>query len=217
MKIEYFGHSCFRLTNEKGVAVLTDPYTKVGYELPNGLKTNIVTISHSHFDHNHTAALSGAYEAVNSEGCHEKQGISIEGVKSWHDPKQGALRGENIIFCMEIDGLKVCHFGDLGEEYSEKFDEILGGADIFLIPVGGTYTIDAGQAKEYIERLQPKCVIPMHYLPEDGRLDIAPIDSFLNLFNETEILHAPNGVMEINKDTLNGWGKKILYMERKRV
>lgn len=217
MKIEYFGHSCFRITNAAKKSVLTDPYTRVGYALPKELTASAVTVSHNHFDHNYIEAIQGDYKLINTVGAIDLQGVSVVGVKSWHDPKEGALRGENLIFRIEIDGLKICHFGDLGEGYSEKFDDILGDADIWLLPVGGTYTIDAMQAKEYVERLQPKCVIPMHYLPEDGRLDITPADCFLKLFDEGKIIYCPQGEAELSFETLKEWNSKILFMERKCV
>ena len=97
MKIAYLGHSCFMLTSENGTRVLTDPYTKVGYELP-PTETDVVTISHSHFDHNAVSALS-KYDIVANEAEKYVYGdVEIQGEKSYHDPKQGLLRGENIIF-----------------------------------------------------------------------------------------------------------------------
>ena len=98
-----------------------------------------------------------------------------------------------------------------------KVARILKGADIWLIPIGGTYTIDAKQAKEYIEKLQPKCVIPMHYLPNDGRLDIASAETFLNLFQEKEISYCLQGEMELSMEDIHSGKTKIIYMERKGV
>ena len=51
MEIRYYGHSCFSLIDKDGKQIITDPYTKVGYELPQGLFADIVTASHEHFDH----------------------------------------------------------------------------------------------------------------------------------------------------------------------
>ena len=52
MKITYLGHSCFSFESESGVKLITDPYTRVGYELPQGLTADVVLTSHGHFDHN---------------------------------------------------------------------------------------------------------------------------------------------------------------------
>ena len=57
MKIEYFGHSCFRLTTENGLQILTDPFTGVGYEMPKDVTADFVTVSHAHFDHNYIQAI----------------------------------------------------------------------------------------------------------------------------------------------------------------
>ena len=216
MKIKYLGHSCFCLEDERGVKLITDPFTRVGYELPRGLQADIVTVSHGHFDHNYTQAVGGNPAIVNQEGACEICGIKIEGNPTWHDPKQGALRGANLIFKFEMDGMSVCHFGDLGESYSEKIEKILEGADIWLIPVGGTYTIDANQAKEYMEKIAPKAVIPMHYRPQDGALDIAPMEAFLQLVDKNAVLFYPNGECSITKEQLGGENTKIIYMERSK-
>ena len=45
--------------------------------------------------------------------------------------------------------------------------ESLMPVNILLIPVGGNYTIDAKEAKEYVDRIMPDVVIPMHYKTKD--------------------------------------------------
>ncbi len=215
MKIEYLGHSCFRIENEEGVTLVTDPYTKVGYEMPK-VTADIVTVSHGHFDHNYLAGVGGSPVVIGQEGVCNYHGIEIVGTHTWHDPKQGILRGSNIIFRYVIDGVRICHFGDLGEGYSEKIAKIVSDCDVWLIPVGGTYTIDAAQATEYIEKLRPKAVIPMHYRPLDGGLDIAPIEVFLQKLKKESVLHCPKGEIRLVKDDLKVGETQILYMERKQ-
>lgn len=214
MKITYLGHACFQLTSSNGTTVITDPYTGVGYELPQGLSVDAVTVSHGHFDHNYLAGVR-ASRVISQVGEYEFDGVKIVGCESFHDGQKGALRGKNILFTIEMDGIKLCHFGDLGETYRADIAEKLGGADIFLIPVGGTYTIDARQAKEYVDKCKPCAVIPMHYRPLDGKLDIAEISSFLELFPEGEMEKAPCEGLEINADDLNALSL-VIYMERRR-
>lgn len=215
MKIEYLGHSCFCLQNEKGMRIITDPYTRVGYELPDGLEAEIVTTSHGHDDHNYTAVISGNPQILSKEGAYVCDGVQIVGKHTWHDPKHGALRGGNVMFRFALDGVHICHFGDLGEAYSEEIGAFLQGADVWLIPVGGTYTIDAEQAMEYIRKGKPKLVIPMHYRPKDGRLNIATIDVFLQYADGIEVLHCPHGEFVFSKADLTDGQTKIIYMERK--
>lgn len=216
MKIIYLGHSCFLFENEQGTRLITDPYTRVGYELPSGLTADVVLTSHGHFDHNYTQAIQGDFVVLDKAGKYNIKGIEVEGFDSWHDPKQGALRGGNVIFNFTIDGISFCHFGDLGEPYSAEMIEKISSAEVWLIPVGGTYTIDTAGALEYMAKLSPKLVIPMHYRPSDGALDIAPIAEFLAKIEEERIIPCENGEFELDKDLLTRETGKIIYMERRK-
>ena len=77
MKIQYLGHSCFKLTESTGTTVITDPYGRIGYELPKGLKADAVTVSHDHFDHNNVKAIGGRPLLIDKEGFYELPGVEI--------------------------------------------------------------------------------------------------------------------------------------------
>ncbi len=214
MKIRYLGHSCFQLTSKDGTCVITDPYTKVGYELPSGLWADVVTVSHGHFDHNYTQAVPSGV-VIAQTGEYRFKGIKIKGIDSWHDEEQGALRGGNIIYKIKIDGIMVCHLGDLGQPCSAELLQKIGDVDVLLLPVGGTYTVDAAGAKAYADGIAPKTIIPMHYKPTDGKLDITSADPFLAQYNKENILRVPSGEIAVETETL-GKDFKIIYMERKQ-
>ena len=211
MKIRYLGHSCFELTSKSGVKIITDPYTGVGYELPCPLVADIITVSHCHFDHNYTQAVSGGY-IVSDLGITEVNGVKIEGIASFHDDKNGALRGKNIVYKIIVDGMVVCHLGDLGEPCNPALVGKIGEVDVLLLPIGGTYTIDAIGAKAYVDALQPKMVIPMHYKPSDGALDIDGVQNFLSLCPKDKIISAIDGEAEIDETRCG-----VLYMERVKM
>lgn len=208
MKIRYLGHSCFEFTTNDGTKIVTDPYTKVGYELPQGLFADVLCISHAHFDHSYAQAVK-CKVIINQTGEYTLNGIKIIGIECDHDPQNGKLRGKNIIFKIIADGISVCHMGDIGEECSPKLVKKIGQVDVLLIPVGGTYTVDALGAKRYIEQINPKTVIPMHYKPLDGALDIAGIQPFLDLYKGKPIKRVLDGVTEISTPA-----NEIIYMER---
>lgn len=213
MKIEYLGHSCFRIRTNDGVIIVTDPYTGVGYSLPTDLRADVVTVSHGHFDHNYTNALQGTYVLISETGTYTTNGITVTGIVSDHDPLGGTLRGKNIIYKITADGVTVCHLGDLGEACNQDLLANIGKVDILLVPVGGNYTIDASQAKEYVERICPKIAIPMHYRPQDGTIDITDATAFLSLYDKVRALgNAPFIVGNEIKETKD---TQILYMERK--
>ena len=198
MKITYLGHACFQITASNGTTIITDPYTRVGYELPLGLSADLVTVSHGHFDHNYLDGVKTS-QVITEQGEYLFNGIKIVAKNSFHDEKQGALRGKNLLFCFEVDGIRICHLGDLGEACRADILEKIGEVDLLLIPVGGTYTIDAVQAKEYVEKCQPCVAIPMHFRPQDGTLDIAPISQFLDLFDAENVKNIPDGEFEFQK------------------
>ena len=182
MIITWQGHACFKIQDKTGtdsITLMTDPYDKsVGLKLPN-LEADIVTISHEHADHNNRAAFRGQPYIIDSVGEYDIKGVMIEGVKSFHDDKNGAERGDNIIYRIEMDGITICHLGDLGHVLDNKQLERLEGIDILLIPVGGKYTIDAKKAVEVISQIEPRIVIPMHYKTKDLKFDLYDVDKFI--------------------------------------
>ncbi len=203
--IEYLGHCCFSITASDGRKILTDPYQGVGYELPKGLRADIVTVSHGHFDHNYVDGV--ACKLVLSEPqCYELEGITVVGIESYHDGEKGRLRGKNIVYIFTVDGITVCHLGDIGEEVTPALVEKIGKIDVLLVPVGGKYTVDAAGAYAYVKALGARVVIPMHYKPADGSLDIASVQPFLSLCKR----YTPaQNELQIEKST-----QGIYYMER---
>ena len=210
MKIQYLGHSCFKLTESTGTTIITDPYKGIGYELPKGLKADAVTVSHSHFDHNHVKAIGGHPRVLDKEGFYELPGVEITGIKSYHDNQGGRQRGENIIYKFRMDGLEVCHLGDLGEECSSELLEMILPVNILLIPVGGTYTVDAELAKEYVDRIMPEIVIPMHYKTRSLNLDLDKADAFLDLFDDEETEISGLDTLEFSREDLTEEKTKII-------
>lgn len=163
MKIKWFGQSCFMITSENETKVVTDPYVNMlGYKLPN-VEANIVTTSHNHKDHNNINAIKGSFEHIHGPGIFQKDGIKIKGVETFHDNVSGAKRGKNTVYNFNIDGINVCHCGDLGHTLNSKQIEEIGNVDILLLPIGGLFTINAANALQVAKQLRPIIIIPMHY------------------------------------------------------
>lgn len=164
MKIQWFGHSCFMITSENGTKILLDPYKNtLGYKLPKEITADIVATSHDHSDHNHISAVKGSFVHVNGISRLSEHGIEIKGVETFHDKVSGEKKGKNIIYNFKIDGINVCHCGDLGHTLNAMLVEEIGNVDILLLPVGGGFTIDAFEAANVMKQLNPTVVIPMHY------------------------------------------------------
>ncbi len=202
MIITWLGHSCFKIQDKSGldgVTVATDPFDKsIGLKVPR-FEADILTISHGHADHNNASAIKGSPFIIESAGEYEVNGVSIEGIESYHDEKQGAERGKNVIFRVDIDNISVAHLGDLGHALDAKQLEKLKGTDILLIPVGGNYTINAKKAVEVVNQIEPRIVIPMHYKLPGLKLDIDGVDKFIK---ELAVKPTYEDKLKINKKDL---------------
>ena len=157
------------------------------------VKADIVSISHHHFDHNHTEKVDGKPIIIDTEGLHSPlPGIRLTAVPAFHDPEGGALRGSILCTRVEADGLSVLHLGDLGAMPDEELAKNLFMPDVLLIPVGGFYTIDAKQAGELIQRLQPRVVIPMHFRNDKGGFaNISTLSPFLEAMQPAQPSYQP--------------------------
>jgi len=190
MKIKWLGHASFVITSDTGTKIITDPY-ETGGDLSYGQikeSADIVTVSHDHADHNNVAAVQGSPEVV--RGAVEVKGIKFNGIPTYHDDVGGGKRGKNTIICFEVDGIRVCHLGDLGHQLSDSQLAELGKVDVLLIPVGGFYTIDAKVATQLGDRLKPKVIIPMHFKTDKCDYPIAGVEEFLRGKKEVSRLDA---------------------------
>jgi L-ascorbate metabolism protein UlaG (beta-lactamase superfamily) len=184
-----------------GNSIITDPYNgaSVGFPMP-AVKADVVTVSHAHDDHSFVTAVSGTPAIIDcvANCCHDDIAISAYGC--FHDEAAGAKRGSNIIFRYLIDGIPVAHLGDLGHVDSGVLD-FLAGVEVLLVPVGGYFTIDAAAAKQIVDAVKPKIVIPMHYFTEGCKLTkIAPVEDFLKLFDGSSynIEHSHRDTLELS-------------------
>ena len=162
MEILWLGHSCFQLRG-KNVTLITDPFAPVSQHSLGKVNASIVTISHNHPGHNYAQGVGGNPRVVRGPGEYEISDVLITGVASYHDDKRGQERGRNTIYVIHMDDIVICHLGDLGHTLQEEQLEEVADADVLLIPIGGTNTINATQAAEVISQVEPRIIIPMHY------------------------------------------------------
>jgi len=178
MEITWYGHACFRI-KDRTAAIITDPYDKsIGLSV-SGLKADIVTVSHGHPGHSNVKAVRGGPFVIDGPGEYEVNGMFITGIRSFHDDRSGREQGKNTIFIFEMEGLRVCHLGDLGHVPNQTQVEMLGDISVLLIPVGGGTSLKASQATEVVSLLEPSIVIPMHYKLNGLAFKLDPVSKFL--------------------------------------
>ena len=182
MKLEWIGHSCFRMTAQDGTVVITDPYdAKTGYDMI-PLRADLVTMSHEHGDHNCEDMILGSPKIVHGTETARVGSVTALAAQSYHDDAQGTKRGLNALRIFAIDGLKVVHMGDQGCMPDAAALAAIAGADVMLIPCGGFFTVDAEGAKAIVDAAAPRCVVPMHVRGKRGGYEVlSDVTPFLTL------------------------------------
>jgi L-ascorbate metabolism protein UlaG (beta-lactamase superfamily) len=202
MRVEWYGQSAFHLSGA-GQSVAIDPFQDMSemaasrgmqfdYPPMSGVRAELLLVTHEHADHNGVEAIDGEPTVLRSTAGRLDSPLGeVVAIASEHDENAGTERGPNTIFVFELDGLRVCHFGDFGQrELREEQAAALEGIDLLFLPVGGGPTIGAEQATLIVERTSPRWVVPMHYrTPRIGFLETA--DAFLDGAARVERLAGP--------------------------
>ena len=175
VKLEWLGHASFRISSGDMVLYI-DPWKLSSVEKD----ATVVLVSHSHFDHyseEDIAKISGAQSRLIGSGDvieEEKRGdvllpgesisvgdVNVIGVAAYNPNKQFHLKGNNWLgFVIEIGGVRIYYAGD-----TDVTEEMKGLSDIdlALLPVGGTYTMDAEEAAGVVSQFKPKRALPYHW------------------------------------------------------
>jgi len=180
IEIKWFGHSFFQITSSGGTRIITDPFGSMGFPMPE-VWPNVVTVGREHGNHNNVGLAKGNPLILRGlkEGTTEWNQIdtTFRDVLIYNVPihqrgfpgYEGSLRGSAFVF--EMDGLCICHSGDVSEPFNEDQLNLIGHVDILLQTIGGVYTIGPEGAKKIVEQLKPKIVVPMHYWYQMNILD----------------------------------------------
>lgn len=202
MDIYWGGQALFRVKG-KNAAVVIDPFDPetMGFKLPKDLEADVVLKTHDHPDHNNLQAVPNEPLQITGPGEYEIKGVSIVGVKVFHDAKNGEERGKNTVYNIQIDGLNIVHLGDIGHVLTQEQIEEIGACDILMIPIGGTYTIDAQTAVEVVSQLEPRIILPMHYGGIPGmKFPLEGVEKFLKDMGKEGVEPLPK--LTISKDKL---------------
>lgn len=187
MEINWYGHSCFRLTERNYATVVTDPYDSksIGYD-PLKLRSDIVTVSHDAPGHNNTDAVKGSSHVIDGAGEFEIGGVFITGVQTdgsgsgkKKSKKENDASGRNTIYVFDYDGITVAHLGDLKEVPTQSEIELLGTINVALVPVGGGGGLNAAKAAEVISLIEPNLVVPMHYATPVAKVSLDSLNKFI--------------------------------------
>jgi L-ascorbate metabolism protein UlaG (beta-lactamase superfamily) len=205
VRIRWLGHSAFLLAAADGTSVITDPYVPGSFNGaikhgPIGETADAVTVSHHHQDHDGVSHLPGNPKVFEGKGSFKVGSVSINGFETFHDATEGTGRGRNTVFVFGADGLRIGHCGDLGHVLTQQQVAAIGRVDVLLLPVGGTFTVDAAAAHEVAKQLTARVTIPMHYKTAKLGFDIDGVEAFTQ--GEQNVKRIGRAEVEVSADKL---------------
>lgn len=208
--IQYLGHSCFLFTGD-GLKVLVNPYKSegctAGYNLPD-LQPDIVLASSFLLDEGAVEIVKGNPEIITDRGSHEFKGIKFQGFSLPHDREGGRRFGQNVAWRWTQGGVNILHLGGAAAPLATEDKILLNGADILIVPVGGGVKIyNPQEARQAVDVLNPKMVIPTQYrtaAAKSDTCDLATVDEFLNLVQDLEVAQVGRDRFQVKKSYLNG-------------
>jgi L-ascorbate metabolism protein UlaG (beta-lactamase superfamily) len=227
-RITWHGQSYFALVSSKGTRVVFDPHAIENFG-KQPASADLVLLSHPHTDHTRLEVLenAGKFEVV--RGWKEQKGsaqrtvfnavdqpfkdLRILSVPSFHDDQAGLKRGQNTIWVVEVDGLKVAHLGDLGHVLTQVQLKHLKDVDVLMIPVGGVYTLNGTEARTVASQVAPRrLILPMHYGCKVYE-DLLPPDEFLDEQPSGSVERLKGNSISVSKDMPPAWRIRLLNHE----
>ena len=156
VEITWFGHSFFQITSSSGIWIITDPFRYMGYPMPE-VRPDVVTVGKETRNHSNVNLAKGdplILRGLKPWGIEWNEvNVTFRDVliysvpihtRSWYEHLKGAA------FVFEMDGLCICHTGDVGEPFNEDQLDLLGHIDVLLVPIGGSYTMGPANARKVV-------------------------------------------------------------------
>jgi len=215
IQITWHGQSFFEIKSSKGTNIVIDPHMITAYGRIQGVKADIVLISHNHNDHTQVEVIEnirdkavkiipglkgGGPRAAWNQVDEKIKDVHIRSVGTFHDTEEGMRYGKNTIFIMDLDGWRVVHLGDLGHMLSPEQVRKIGQVDVLMIPVGGIYTLNGSEAKKVVEQIKPReYIFPMHRGTKIYD-EVLPADEFLEDQPRANVTVSLDNKITLNRD-----------------
>ena len=172
MPVRYLGHRAFAFDDGGGARVIIDPFgnspTDNRFLKPfPPMEADLIAITHGYFDRNAADALAPGAEIMAAPGRRQVGGITVTGVEDVHAGESGRAGMENVIYVVELDGVRYCHMGDNRPDPPPSVIEALGRIDVLLVSVDDSGSLMPPEdVDRLIKTVSPKIAIPMRYYIE---------------------------------------------------
>lgn len=167
MNIKWLGNSTFLIKTSLSKKILIDPFSPLKILDTDG-NVDIVTISKDFHNISGYNLSNSCNKLIFNEDSYTDDSIKIKSYLSFSDKLLGLKRGKNYIYTYEVDNLKLCHLGYIGDIPNSELINTLKGIDILFIPIGGNLCLNGAEAYKLINLLNPKYIIPMCYKCNDS-------------------------------------------------
>lgn len=205
MKVTFHGACCFSFEG-KNATIIIDPSIEQKNTIHLDEKILLTTQSEYAPDTN----LSKDSHVCDWPGEYEISGVSMTGVATPHysdDPQK-----QNTLFRWIIEGMKICHLGNITKNPSSEIIEKIGDIDVLCIPIGGRETfLNAKEAKDIIERIEPRIVLPMKYGSPDSDENLDDIEKFFHEMGEKDL--EQKSVFSVSKSSLPQENTEVVWLE----
>ena len=208
LSIQWLGHTSFLFTGG-GVKILTNPFRAIGctagYRAPK-VAADLVLISSQLLDEGAVEDLPGNPKLIYEPGAYEFHGIKFQGIAINHDRKGGKQFGINTAWLWKQGGISILHLGGAAAPISIEQKILMGRPDVALVPVGGgSKAYNPQEAKQAIQTLNPKIIIPTHYRTQAAdtpNCDISPLDDFLTVMNGMTVRRSTSDTISVSSGKL---------------
>ncbi|MCJ8310534.1 MAG: MBL fold metallo-hydrolase [Rhizobiaceae bacterium] len=173
MQLKWYGQAAFRIVSDDGLRIVCDPYTpeELGFAPITDEADIVITSSDNDSAHCRYDLVPGNHEwlnalkAVEAGGATEVGGLNVSAVEAMEIETHPLHHPEaNAMYRFEVDGIKVAHMGDCGNDLNEKQTDFLRGADVLLALTGaGGFVISLEELMRVINETKPRLVVPMHF------------------------------------------------------
>lgn len=160
MTIEWRGEGCFEISTTGGhFSIITElPNRESGLSAPRS-KTDILLSIWSDLEDTLFSKESIDRLIISGPGEYEAKDVFIDGMKVG-----GEKTSVKSIYRILMEDIKIGYLGEISQK--EITPEVIGfidDVDILFVPIGGNGMLDAEEASEIINQIEPKIVIPMYY------------------------------------------------------
>ena len=213
--ITYLGHTCFLFAGS-GLRVLVNPFRPIGctakYPSPK-VPADLVLISSFLLDEGAVEEVAGNPRIITKSGDYKIQNIRFQGITTPHDKEGGRRFGNNIVWGWNQGGVRILHLGGAAAPIGVEEKILMGRPDVLLIPVGGgAKSYNPEEAKQAINVLNPRVVIPTQYrtkAADENACDLVGVDEFLKLASGMGIKRLNTNKISIRPSDLPAEGTLI--------